>query len=299
MVALRRLYIGSGHQLLSRNHGRAFPLRRFHWRNPGVLHLALRRATPLSSCSCSIPPFSPACYSIRSVASSILLEISVEMAGAAVAAERGGAQRVELCAQLRAGGLTPNEELMRLVRESVHVPIFAMIRPRAGDFVYSLEELAQMRRDIGAAQRLGMDGIVLGVLTQDRKVNIEPTRELVIAAQPLPVTFHRAFDDVADMDAALDDVIETGAARILTSGGAATAPAGIEKLACLVAAAKERVIILPGGGINASNALHVARQSRAREIHSGLGSVLEYGQDDYALFESEVRKMAEQLASVV
>jgi copper homeostasis protein len=232
------------------------------------------------------------------VASSILLEVSVETAQAAVAAERGGAQRIELCARLNVGGLTPSENLMRMTRESVRVPIFAMIRPRPDDFVYSQEELSQMRRDIVAVQRLGMDGIVLGVLTRERHVDIDRTRELVIAAQPLPVTFHRAFDDVADVNAALGDVIETGAARILTSGGAASAAAGIENVARLAAAAGQRVIILPGGGINPSNALHVARQSGAREIHSGLGSVLAYGQEDYKLFESTVRALAAQLASV-
>jgi copper homeostasis protein len=232
------------------------------------------------------------------VASSILLEVSVETAQAAVAAERGGAQRIELCVQLRLDGLTPGEESMRQVRGAVRVPVFAMIRPRAGDFVYSPEELTQMRHEIAMAQRLGMDGIVLGVLTRERRVDIERTRELVLAARPLPVTFHRAFDDVADLDTALDDVIETGAARILTSGGAASASAGIEKLACLVTAAKERVIIIPGGGINASNALHVARKSGARELHSGLGSVLAYGHEDYVQFENEVRALAAQIARV-
>lgn len=231
------------------------------------------------------------------MASSILFEISVETAEAAVAAQRGGAQRIELCMQLRLGGLTPSEELMHIVRESVRVPIFAMIRPRAGDFVYSPGELAQMLRDIAAAQRFGIDGIVFGVLTRNRQVDVERTRELVMAAQPLPVTFHRAFDDVADLDAALEEVIATGAARILTSGGATAAAAGIEKLARLITAAKGRVIILPGGGINASNVVHVARQSGARELHSGLGSVLAYGQKDYKLFEDEVRKLAVQLES--
>ena len=233
-----------------------------------------------------------------SVPSSILLEISVETAEAAAAAERGGAQRIELCTQLRLGGLTPGEELMRVVRKSVRVPIFAIIRPRAGDFVYSPEELTRMLRDLAVAQRLGMDGIVLGVLTGDHQVDVERTQELVMAAQPLPVTFHRAFDCVADLDAALEDVVATGAARILTSGGAATAAAGIEKLAQLVASAKERIIILPGGGINASNVVHLARQSGARELHSGLGSVLAYGQEVYSLFEGEVRAIAAQLASV-
>jgi copper homeostasis protein len=222
----------------------------------------------------------------------------VETAEAASAAVRGGAQRVELCAELRVGGLTPSADLMRRVRELVRVPIFAMIRPRQGDFVYPENELALMRSDIELAKRAGMDGVVLGILTRERRVDITSTRELVALAKPLPVTFHRAFDDVADPDAALEDVIATGAARILTSGGAGAAPAGVTTLARLVTADKERIIILPGGGINASNVLRVARQTAARELHSGLGSVLAYGQRDYELFENEVRKLAGQLASI-
>jgi copper homeostasis protein len=231
------------------------------------------------------------------VPSPITLEISVETLEAALAAERGGAHRIELCAELRLGGLTPSEELMRLARSMVKLPIFAMIRPRDGNFVYSAAELAQIRRDIAAAKWLGMDGIVIGLLTKDRRVDIAGTRELLKGAEPLPVTFHRAFDDVADLDTGLEDVIAAGAARILTSGGAATAPAGIQKLAQLVAAAENRLIILPGGGVNATNAAHVARKTGARELHSGLGSVLAYGQEDYDSFESEVRKLATQLAS--
>ena len=231
------------------------------------------------------------------MSSPILLEISVESAEAAVAAVRGGAQRVELCAELRVGGLTPSGELMRRVRDLVRVPIFAMIRPRPGDFVYPENEFALMRSDIALAKRAGMDGVVLGILTRERRVDVTGTRELVALANPLPVTFHRAFDDVADPDAALEDVIATGAARILTSGGAHAVPAGIAPLARLVAAAKERIIILPGGGINASNVMDVARQTGARELHSGLGSVLAYGQGDYELFENEVRKLAKQLAN--
>jgi len=185
---------------------------------------------------------------------------------------------------------------MQMARANVALPIFAMIRPRAGDFTYSAEELGQMRGEIDTAKQLGMDGIVLGLLTRDQSVDVERTRQLVKAAQPLPVTFHRAFDDVANLDAAFEDVIATGARRILTSGGSPSAPAGIEKLARLVVAAKDRILILPGGGINASDAVDVARQTGARELHSGLGSVLAYGQEDYGLFESEVRKLASQLA---
>ena len=186
---------------------------------------------------------------------------------------------------------------MRKAREPVHVPIFAMIRPRAGDFVYSASEYERMRADIEMAKRARMDGVVLGILTRGRGVDVERTRELVNLARPLAVTFHRAFDDIEGLDAGLEDVIETGAARILSSGGAAAAPAALDKLARMVGAAKERIIILPGGGINPSNVLQVARKTRAREIHSGLGSVLAYGQEDYKLFEGEVRKLAVQLAS--
>jgi copper homeostasis protein len=232
------------------------------------------------------------------VASPITLEISVQTPEGAVAAERGGAQRIELCADLRAGGLTPGKESMHRVRELVRVPIFAMIRPRAGDFVYWPEEIGRMRRDIAIAKSAGMDGVVAGVLTAERRVDVERTRELVEIARPVPFTFHRAFDTVADTDAALEQVIETGAARVLTSGGAPSAPLGLEKLADLVKAARKRVIILPGGGINTFNALDVARQSGAREVHSGLGSVLAYGQEDYDLFETEVRKLVTQLASI-
>jgi copper homeostasis protein len=232
------------------------------------------------------------------VRNELLLEISVQNVEAALAAERGGADRIELCENLNVGGVTPSVELMRAIRRRVRLPVFAMIRPRGGDFVYFPEEFLQMRRDIATAKRLGMDGVVFGVLTKDRQVDVQRARELIEAARPLPVTFHRAFDEVEDLDAALESVIEAGATRILTSAAAPTAPAGIEKLAQLVQAAGERIIILPGGGINASNALHVAKQTGARELHSGLGSVLAYGRGDYGLFESEVRKLAGQLANV-
>lgn len=225
------------------------------------------------------------------------MEISAETAEAAAAAERGGAHRIELCADLQRGGLTPSEVLMRRTRGLVQVPVFAMIRPRAGNFVYSSDEIEQMRRGIAEAKRLGMNGVVLGVLTTQRQVDEERTRELVHLAKPLPTTFHRAFDEVADLAAALEQVIETGATRILTSGGALSAPAGVSTLARLVAAAKERIIVLPGGGLNASNVLQVARQTGARELHSGLGSVLAYGQEDYQAFATEVRKLVGLLAT--
>lgn len=210
-----------------------------------------------------------------------------------MAAERGGAHRIELCSELHLGGLTPDIELMRLVRDAVKIPIFAMIRPRPGDFYYSDVERFRMRVEIQRAEDAGMNGIVLGFLGPGPCVDFQ----LVPTDKSFPLTFHRAFDEVADLDAGLRDVMRSGAARILTSGGAKDALAGADTLARLVAAAKERVIIVPGGGINATNIAEVARRTGAREFHSGLGSVLSYGQKDYDAFASEVRKMADALAN--
>ena len=227
-----------------------------------------------------------------------LLEISVESLGAALAAERGGANRIELCEDLSVGGVTPGADLVSAVRAEVRLPIFVMIRPRARDFVYSGAEFAEMKRSITGAKESGMDGVVLGVLTKDFRVDVERTRELAELAKPLPVTFHRAFDEAADLRQALEEVIETGAQRILTAGGAKRAHEGTTILAELVAAAGDRVAIVPGAGINASNVLQVARQTGAREFHSGLSTALPYGSSNYKEFEEEVRKLAEAVAQV-
>jgi copper homeostasis protein len=221
-----------------------------------------------------------------------LLEISIETLEAALAAQRGGANRVELCGNLSIGGITPSVELMRTLREQLRISVFTMIRPRGGDFVYSEAEFAEMRRSIGEAKRAGMDGVVLGILKNERHVDIGRTRELVEFARPLHVTFHRAFDDCADLREALEDVIQTGASRILTSGGAKSAPEGASMLAELVQLAGERVVILPGSGINASNISEVAKHTHAREFHSGLGTRLPYGSANYELFKTEIREMA-------
>ena len=216
-----------------------------------------------------------------------------------MAAERGGAHRIELCSELQLGGLTPDLELMRRVRDAVKIPIFAMVRPRAGDFYYSDLERIRMGLEIQSAKRAGMNGIVLGMLVPARgpRVDVWRTQMMVGRDKSFPLTFHRAFDEVVDLDAGLTDVMMSGSARILTSGGAKDALAGADTLARLVAAAKERVIIVPGGGINATNIAEVARRTGAREFHSGLGSVMPYGPKDYEAFAREVRKMADALAN--
>lgn len=238
----------------------------------------------------------------------LLLEISVDSLEKALAAERGGADRLELCANLSVGGLTPPRELLHAVREKVHIPVYSMIRPRQGNFVYSDAEFTEMERSIAVAAECSMDGVVLGVLKKNRGIDIARTRRLVDLARPLPVTFHRAFDETPDLARALEAVIQTGAARILTSAGAETALQGAAKLAELVAAARDRVsgvaspvqpdriIVVPGAGITPSNVAKVAEQTGAIEFHAGLGSVLPYSAHDFAAFESEVHQLADQLA---
>jgi copper homeostasis protein len=226
-----------------------------------------------------------------------LLEISVESVESALAAERGGADRIELCANLSIGGVTPDAELLRAVRAQVRIPIFSMVRPRAGDFVYSSAEFSEMR-SIADAKEAGMDGVVLGVLTKDHRVDVETTRALVEFAKPLPVTYHRAFDEAADLRQALEEVIQSGAKRILTSGGAKSALEGAAVLARLVEAARDRVVIVPGAGMSALNIEQVARQTGAREFHSGLSAVLPYGSKDFTKFEDEVRKLAKRIARI-
>ena len=224
-----------------------------------------------------------------------ILEISVESVEAALAAERGGADRLELCANLREGGTTPPAELLRSVRERVRLPIFAMIRPRGGNFLYSDGEFAAMREAIRAARESGADGFVLGLLDAQGRVDVERTRELVERASPLPVTFHRAFDASVNLKAALDDVIETGATRVLTSGGKPTAPEAFSVLGDFVRKAGERIVVMPGSGLHAGNIGEAVAETGAREFHAGLSSVVSREGGDLDGFEREVRKMVAAL----
>ena len=169
-------------------------------------------------------------------------------------AQLAGAGRVELCGGLGEGGTTPSAGLIALVREHLQIPVYVMIRPRGGDFVYDEQELEVMRRDIDIARRLGADGVVLGVLKPDGRVDVATTRELVELAAPMGVTFHRAFDLTPDPLEALEMVIETGAERILTSGQKPAAPQGRKLLESLAEQADGRIEIMAGGGVNADNA---------------------------------------------
>lgn len=222
-----------------------------------------------------------------------LLEITVESVDAALAAERGDADRVELCADLRCGGLTPTPETVRNARAALRLPIFIMIRPRAGNFVYTSDEISLMKSQIAQARDLRMDGIVLGVLREDSTVDVSLLKTFAAFAAPLPVTFHRAFDETPDLFQALEDVVSAGATRILTSGGASKALQAVNTLAKLVQRAGDRIIIVPGSGIHPENFAVVRQAVDAREYHSGLSGVLPYGSADHARFEAAVRSMAQ------
>jgi copper homeostasis protein len=196
------------------------------------------------------------------------LEVCIDSVESAIAAERGGAKRVELCSDLLEGGITPGAGLIASVRSHIAIDLFVMIRPRGGDFLYTDLEFDVMREEIAHARRLGADGIVLGLLDQQGCVDVCRTRQLIELAQPLPVTFHRAVDMTPDLLAALENIVATGASRILTSGGASSAPLGAVEIARMVQAARGRVSIMPGGGITPENIAAVADVTGATEFHS-------------------------------
>lgn len=195
------------------------------------------------------------------------LEICVDGVEACIAAERGGADRLELCAGLIEGGTTPSAGTLELALERVRLPIVVLIRPRRGGFVYSAQELETMKREIAFARRSGAHGVALGVLDAHAAVDVERTRALVDYARPLNVTFHRAFDFVAQPLQALEQLIDLGVDRVLSSGGAPSAEAGVETLAALVRAARGRLQIVAAGGIRAHNARAIAARTGVGALH--------------------------------
>ncbi len=198
---------------------------------------------------------------------SILIEACVDSVESAIAAEQGGAGRVELCANLIEGGTTPSDGTLALCRERLDIPIRVLVRPRGGDFLYSNIDFEIMLRDVLRTKELAADGVVIGMLHADGSIDRERTQRLIDAAQPMGVTFHRAFDVCRDPEEALEQLIDLGTDRILTSGQAAGAPDGIQQIARLVELAAGRISILPGGGIDETNVADVVRGTGVREVH--------------------------------
>lgn len=182
-------------------------------------------------------------------------------------AQEGGADRVELCDNPAEGGTTPSHGTIALVRQHLNTDVFVMIRPRGGDFLYSIEEYHAMKKDIEACKRLSVDGVVFGILKADGSLDKEKCKRLIEFARPLKATCHRAFDRVADPFQALEDCIEAGFDRILTSGLQKTADEGLDLIRQLVEKANGRIIVMPGGGIDENNAKEIVSKSNANEIH--------------------------------
>lgn len=201
----------------------------------------------------------------------MLFEVCVDSVASALAAAQGGAQRLELCANLVEGGTTPSLGMIRRVRERAAAPgaldLMVIIRPRGGDFLYTPDEFAVMQADLLAAKDAGANGVVLGILTPDGCVDAARTAALVRLAAPLPVTFHRAVDLCRDPLEALETLAELGVARVLTSGGWPTAMEGAPVIAQMVARAGVRLSVMAGGGVSAENIAALAAATGVREVH--------------------------------
>jgi copper homeostasis protein len=198
----------------------------------------------------------------------MILEVCIDSVESAIAAQEGGAQRVELCADLARGGTTPSAGMIQSVREAIAIALHTMIRPRPGDFCYSDHEFGIMVRDIEVSRKLGADGVVFGILTPSRTVDTERTGALVNVARPLSVTFHRAVDECPDIYRAFDDLARLGVDRVLTSGGKTDVLAGVEVLKDLVKRRHATPRVLAGGGISLDNIREVVTKSGVREVHA-------------------------------
>ncbi|NCW12221.1 MAG: copper homeostasis protein CutC [Chitinophagia bacterium] len=198
----------------------------------------------------------------------MVLEIATFSVEAAIQAIQAGAHRIELCENPQEGGTTPSYGALVLSAKIKNAPIFPIIRPRGGDFLYSPTEFEIMKNDVVMAKELGFPGIVIGLLLADGNIDVQRTSELVTLAGNMHVTFHRAFDRCLDPIKGLEDVIQTGCKRILTSGQVPNVQNALPLVQQLVQLAKERIIIMPGSGVRANNINNIIRTTGAKEIHS-------------------------------
>lgn len=196
------------------------------------------------------------------------LEICANSVTSALAAQEGGADRVELCQNLDVGGTTPSHGQIQLAKQLLHIGVHVLIRPRGGDFVYSDVEFEEMKADLAYCKAMGCEGAVIGLLRADGKVDTERTRQLVRLASPMQVTFHRAFDVCHDPQEALEAIIDCGCVRLLTSGMKRTALEGMKLIGQLVVQADGRIEIMPGSGIHEGNVLAIAHATGAYAFHA-------------------------------
>ena len=240
----------------------------------------------------------------------VQLEICSNSIYSAKQAQAGGASRVELCQNLENGGTTPSYGQIRLTREALHIGVHVLIRPRSGDFLYTEDEFQEIVEDIRYCKEIGCDGVVIGILKKDGSVDKERMKILVEEAKPMCIVFHRAFDRCRDPKQALEDIIELGCDRILTSGLQNTAWQGRELLKELVEQAAGRIEIMPGSGVDASNVKDLLEFTKASSVHSSakvvVKSKMEYrsesvtGMDEDEIFSSKekVEQIVEQLKSL-
>jgi len=240
----------------------------------------------------------------------VLLEICAGSVTSCLAAQEGGASRVEFCDNLLEGGTTPSYGAIASARDKLQIALNVIIRPRGGDFLYSDVEFEVMERDILACKKLGVDGVVIGLLTAEGDIDVPRTRRLVELAAPMPVTFHRAFDVARDPFKALEDVIGTGCNRLLTSGQEASAPEGAALIRKLREAAQQRLVIMPGAGVRLNNIAQLVSETGCGEYHTSgrapFPSGMRYrnervkmggpGQDEYAIVETSAELVRQILA---
>ena len=196
------------------------------------------------------------------------LEICIDCIESALAAEIGGAHRIEICNSLSSGGTTPSLGLVRQCVQRCKIPCMVMIRPHDGGFVYSNDDIRTMLDDIDAFKDLGVRGVVLGALTVSGDVDLQTMKRLIRAARPLQITFHRAFDTTRDPMTALDAIIDLGIDRLLTSGHRSTAAGGLQLIKQLVHRVDSRLTVMVGAGINASNVSRIVSETQVQEIHA-------------------------------
>jgi len=199
-----------------------------------------------------------------------LLEVCVDSLAGLRAAESCGADRIELCSRLDLGGISPEPELLEDALRTATLPIHVMVRPRPGNFAYTEAEIASMEAEIRALREIRVDGVVLGALTAERKVDSAALARLLAAARPKSVTFHRAFDEVPDPLAALDELVRLGVDRLLTSGGAPDAFQGRRRLRDLVRRAHGRIVVMAGGGVRPGNAAAILAEAGVAELHGSV-----------------------------